>query len=67
MNVITIISNQKSKDFDRVLAKMQTIMSELAEIDRLMKAAEQARKRYEELKSELAAVCKEYTSLYGGE
>ncbi|MGB9813494.1 MAG: hypothetical protein ACPLRZ_07820 [Thermovenabulum sp.] len=64
MNIITVISNQKAKDFDRTLMKMQTIMSELAEIDRLMKAAEQAKKRYQELQSELAKVCKEYASLY---
>ena len=42
-------------------------MFELAEIERVIKAAEQARKQYEELKSELAAVCKEYVSLCGGE
>lgn len=64
---IIALELKEQKDFDRIIMKMQTIMAELAEIDRLIKAAEKARKRYEELKSELTAVCKEYVSLCGGE
>lgn len=64
---IIALELKEQKDFDRIIMKMQTIMAELAEIDRLIKAAEKARKRYEELKNELAKVCKEYADIYDEE
>lgn len=64
---IIALELKEQKDLDRILTKMQTIMYELAEIERVIKAAEQAKQRYEELKHELAKVCREYYSLYGEE
>lgn len=66
MKVIALELNEQ-KNLDRLLTKMQVIMTELAELDRIMKAAEQAKRRYIELQQELAKICKEYAAMYGEE
>lgn len=62
-----VIALKEEKDLDKILTKMQMLMYELAEIERIIKEAERQKQRYEELKHELARVCKEYASLYGEE
>lgn len=60
-----VIALKEEKDLDKILTKMQMLMYELAEIERIIKEAERQKQRYEELKHELAKVCREYYSLYG--
>ena len=60
-----VIALKEEKDLDKILTKMQMLMYELAEIERIIKEAECQKQRYEELKQELAKVCREYYSLYG--
>lgn len=60
-----VIALKEEKDLDKILTKMQMLMYELAEIERIIKEAERQKQRYEELKQELAKVCREYYSLYG--